>query len=230
LLILFSQMLIDLPEIRECDLNPVLVSHDHCTVVDARMTLDPAGTTKDQQAHDHLLLSPYPEHLTKTVLIDGREVVFRAIRPEDEPLWLDMFNSFSEETRRFRFFHVIKNISHEERIRYTFIDYNREFAIVPVINEDGVEKMLGAGRIQASVVDESAEFAIALRDEWQSRGLGEALFDYLIDIAHNKGWNFIHAHVLADNAKMINLFRKKGCRFEHSVDEGSYRVYFEIPP
>ena len=82
--------------------------------------------------------------------------------------------------------------------------------------------------MQADVADESADFAIALRDEWQSRGLGEALFDYLIDIARDKGWRHIRAQALADNTKMINLFRKKGCSLELSGEEGIYRVDYDV--
>ncbi|MBD3317117.1 MAG: GNAT family N-acetyltransferase, partial [Chitinivibrionales bacterium] len=69
---------------------------------------------------------------------------------------------------------------------------------------------------------------VALRDEWQSRGLGERLFDHLIDIARQKGWRRIVAQVLPDNAKMINLFRKKKCTFEFDADEKMYYVGYDI--
>lgn len=75
----------------------------------------------------------------------------------------------------------------------------------------------------------SADFAIALRDEWQSQGLGEVLFDDLIDIVRHKGWNRIRALALADNIKMINLFRKKGCALQLSSEEGVYRVEYSVP-
>jgi acetyltransferase len=37
-------------------------------------------------------------------LRNGSSVVVRSIRPEDEPLMLELFRSFSQDTVRYRFF------------------------------------------------------------------------------------------------------------------------------
>ncbi|MBD3422247.1 MAG: GNAT family N-acetyltransferase [Chitinivibrionales bacterium] len=229
LLISFSQMLVDLPELREIDLNPVLVDEHDSMVVDARMLLDIDTIQSQSRSPNHLLLSPYPRHLIKQITVSGQEITLRPIKPEDEPLWIDMFNSFSNETKRFRFFHAISDISHQERIRFTFSDFTREIAIVPVVNENGSEKILGVGRMQATNREDTADIAFALRDEWQSRGLGEALYDYLSKIARERGIKKLHAQALAGNTKMINLFRKKGCDLQRLPDEGLYSVTCVLP-
>ena len=46
-----------------------------------------------------------------------------------------------EQTQRFRFFQLIKNITHDMLIRYTQIDYDREIAIIAEVQEEGRKKM-----------------------------------------------------------------------------------------
>lgn len=230
MLMRFSQLLIDIPEIAEADLNPVLASADRCVAADARMITDGEWIGRDARRHEHLAFSPYPREYTKQVRVDGQLLTLRPIRPEDEGRWLDMFNSFSPQTRRFRFFHAIGEMPRQERIRYIFSDFDREIAIVPTVREDGRETILGVGRMTGVAGDDSADFAIALRDEWQSKGLGEQVFDHLIDIARRKGWRRIVAQVLPDNVKMINLFRKKNCVLDFYPEDGMYHVSYEVEP
>ena len=46
-----------------------------------------------------MVISPYPKKYEMIwTLNDGQEVLLRPIKPEDEPLWLDMFQGFSEES------------------------------------------------------------------------------------------------------------------------------------
>ncbi len=230
MLMRFSQLLIDIPEIGEVDLNPVLASAQRCVAADARMIIDGEWIGRDAKRHEHLAFSPYPREYVKQVRLDGQGLTLRPIRPEDEGRWLEMFNSFSPQTRRFRFFHAIGEMPRQERIRYVFSDFDREIAIVPTVREDGRESILGVGRMTGVAGDDTADFAIALRDEWQSKGLGEQVFDYLIDIARRKGWRRIVAQVLPDNIKMINLFRKKNCVLDFHTEDGMYHVRYDVEP
>ncbi len=231
-LVKFSELLVALPEIKEIDMNPVFIGNEECIALDARMVLDKeyfeAVSKGTAHPHDHLVITPYPKQFCKTVDFEGKKIELRAIRPEDEPLWLEMFNSFSEETRRFRFFHVIRDMPHDKRVRYTFNDYSREIAIVPVIEEEGRKKILGVVRMTGDANHENAEFAIVLRDDWQGQGLGELLFDYIMEIAKKKGWKRMEANVISGNMKMVNLFKKKGCELSFDKDEGMYNVLYDL--
>ncbi len=228
-LVQFSSMIVDLPELKEIDINPLRISENSCIALDARMVLDGEYITNPKKRpHGHLIINPYPKEYVKTIHFRNQEITLRPIRPEDEPLWLDMFNSFSEETLRYRFFHVIKEMPHDRIVRYIFNDYSREIAIVPEIEIDGKKKLLGVGRMNGDANHEIAEFAIALRDDWQSKGLGERLFDHMLLIAHKKGWKRLIATTLEGNVKMVNLFRKKGCEIVRNVDEGTFSVTYQI--
>ena len=225
----FSQIIVDFPELAEVDLNPVVIGNEECIALDARMVIDKKYFERvHPDIHDNLVISPYPKEFVKTFDFNGIQMTFRPIKPEDEPMWIDMFNSFSEETMRYRFFHIIKDMPHDKRIRYTFNDYSREIAIVPVIEQNGIKKILGVARMTGDANNETAEFAIVLRDDWQSKGLGEQLFDHIMDIARKKGWNRMIAATMPGNVKMINLFKKKGCKVEFDSVEKIYNVVFEL--
>jgi acetyltransferase len=108
LLVSFSNLIVDFPEIAEVDINPVGISDGKALALDARIIIDPEAIDHVTQ-YPHLVITPYPTKYTLPwKLTDGTEVLLRPIRPEDEPLEYEMLSSLSEETMRVRFFSVIK--------------------------------------------------------------------------------------------------------------------------
>ncbi|MDH7506426.1 MAG: bifunctional acetate--CoA ligase family protein/GNAT family N-acetyltransferase [Candidatus Thermoplasmatota archaeon] len=220
----FSQLIIDNPEIKEIDINPLIVNDNDLIALDARIILD-----KEPEKYPHLVIAPYPAKYTKKVkLKDGTEVLLRPIKPEDEMLWLEMFKSFSEETVKFRFFRIIKETPHELRTRYCNIDYDREIGIVAEIEENSKKRFLGVSRL---IFDpgstERAEFALVVTDEWHRLGLGSEFVDYTIYIAKDKGLKVIHGVVLKENIPMISLCREKNFKIMEG-DPGEYKVEYYL--
>lgn len=100
------------------------------------------------EPHEQLVIRPYPKKYEASwKLRDGRTVLLRPIKSEDEPLWLEIFQNFSEESICYRFFQIIKDTPHEVRVRYCNIDYDREIGIVAELNEKGCRKILGVVRL-----------------------------------------------------------------------------------
>jgi acetyltransferase len=219
-LLLFSQLLIDFPQLKEIDINPLVLTETEAFILDARVVFDKAKLEKKFEPHQHLVISPYPK---KYELIwhlnDGREILFRPIKPEDEPLWLEMFKSFSEEAIRYRFFQILKETPHEVRVRYCNIDYDREIAIVPIIKEENITKILGVGRLTIEPDGKTGEIAFIVRDKWQGLGLGAKLVDYVIEIAAEKGIKRIVAIIMRQNHKAINLVEKMGFKLRKQDDD-----------
>ena len=79
-------------------------------------------------------------------LPDGTRVLIRPIRPEDEPLVVEMLKRSSMEDIRLRFFAPMKEISHAFIARLTQIDYDREMALVATEASDNPD-LLGVARI-----------------------------------------------------------------------------------
>jgi len=97
----------DYPEIKEIDINPLLVSPEEVIALDARITPTAPCCKKKPKRYEHLVLRPYPEEfIRKARMGDGTEITLRPIRPEDEPLWFELLGSCSRETiySRFRYF------------------------------------------------------------------------------------------------------------------------------
>lgn len=112
-LVIFSYLIIDFPEIAEIDVNPLAVSGGKLCALDARIILD-KDHRESVYPYPHLVITPYPARFIMPLkLPDGTEVLLRPIRPEDEPLEREFLSTLSEESRRTRFFSAFRNISHE---------------------------------------------------------------------------------------------------------------------
>jgi len=128
---------------------------------------------KDIEPYSHLALRPYPEkYVTPVQLKDSTALTFRPIKPEDEPLWIELLVSCSKESIYQRFRYFFQWALHEVATRYCFIDYDREIAIVAEIEENGRRKLLGVGRLVADPDHETVEYAVLITDAWQKKDQG----------------------------------------------------------
>jgi acetyltransferase len=210
-LIRLSYLAADYPEILELDINPMLVTTEEVTALDARIVIDPATVWEEKHPYAHLALHPYPEKLVKQIRMkDGTDLLLRPIKPEDESLWLAMIGRCSKESLYSRFRYFFQWQSHETATRFCYNDYDREIAIVAELNEGTAKKILGVGRLIADPDHERVEYAILIEDAWQKKDLGNLLTDYCLEIA--SAWNLksIIAQTTTDNKRMISVFRKRG--------------------
>ncbi len=207
----FSQILVDFPQIQEVDINPLFIDEKKVFALDARIVIDKEKVFKKYEAYEHLVVSPYPKkYESYWNLRDGRTVLLRPIKPEDEPLWLEMFQNFSEQSIRYRFFEIIKETPHEVRIRYCNIDYDREIAIVAELIEKEKRKILGVARLIVEPNLKTGEIAFIVADPWQGIGLGSKMIDYMIDICKDKRLESIYGLLLQENQRAINLMKEMG--------------------
>ena len=210
ILVSFSNLIVDFPEIEEIDVNPLVMSEGRACAVDARIVLD-NGAIDTASPYSHLVITPYPtKYVIPWRMQDGAEVLLRPIAPEDEPLEQTMLTTLSEESLRGRFFQVIKNITHEMLTRYCNIDYDREMAIVGEVREGDERKIVGIGRLISEPDFKRGEFAVVVHDDYQGRGLGYKLVDMLIGIGHEKGLDKIYGIVLNENKGMIRICQELG--------------------
>jgi len=219
IIVRFSQMLVDFPELKEVDINPLFIDEKEAFALDARIVIDKEKVFTKHEPHEHLVISPYPkkyEALWK--LRDGRNVLLRPIKPEDEPLWLEMFQNFSEESIRYRFFQIIKDTPHEVRVRYCNIDYDRELGLVAELTEDGRRRILGVVRLIIDPDGKNGEIAFIVADPWQGLGLGSKMLDFMIEICKDKKLETIYGLMLPDNYRAIDLMKKMGFKIERLED------------
>jgi acetyltransferase len=226
ILVKFSQLVIDFPEIKEIDVNPLIVDNNSAVAVDARIVIDAEVLTREVGLHEHLVIAPYPnKYVTRWKLKDGTPVLLRPIKPEDEGRFNELFQSLSEETKRLRFFEIIKEMPHETLTRYCNLDYDREIAIVAEVQSS--RQIIGAVRLIIEPDKKNAEFAILVGDQWQGFGLGSKLMDHLIEVGRDMGLKRIHGFVMQSNFKMLSLCKEKGFSSE-TVDEDTVRVTLSL--
>jgi acetyltransferase len=217
----FSYLIADYPEISEIEINPLLAGMDGAVALDARAVVDESLVGRPPPPFSHLAIRPYPEELERqATTTGGLHVTMRPIRPEDEPLWHEMLDACSPESIHMRFRSMVKH-THEMATRYCFIDYDRELAIVVELEaEDGTRKLLGVGRLVADPVHQSAEYAVLVADPWQGRGLSDLLTDYCLQIAQSWGIPMVRAETTPENARMIAVLKRHGFALTRHVEEG----------
>jgi acetyltransferase len=218
-LIRMSYLAADYPEIAELDINPLVVTPTDVIALDARIVVDEEILKKPVKEYSHLILRPYPESLIKTATLkDGTEILLRPIKPEDEPLWLELLGSCSKESIYHRFRYDFYFDSHDIASQYCFIDYDREIAIVAEVEDEGRKKLIGVGRLIADPDVEMMEYAILITDAWQKKELGFTLTKYCMEIAKSRGVKILAAETTKDNKPMISVFRKLNFKIRFNED------------
>jgi acetyltransferase len=221
ILVRLSQLVTDFPEIRELDVNPVLLTEGKIVAVDARIIIEPRGVP----APRHLIIAPYPnQYESHWMLRDGTPVFLRPMRPEDESLVADFLNKCSEDTVYFRYFKLIRHWTHDMLIRFTQNDYDRELGLMAMGQPPGPEVMLGVGRLYLEPDREQAEFAVIVADPWQGKGLGPKLLEEVIHIAREMGARRLAGEVLAQNQPMLEMVKKAGFTLKKDPEGGTFRA------
>jgi acetyltransferase len=218
-LIRMSYLAADYPEIKELDINPLIVTPRDVIALDARIVIDEEVMKNPVKEYSHLVLRPYPESLIRDAkLKDGSPVTLRPIKPEDEPMWLELLASCSKEAIYHRFRYDFYFDSHEVATQFCFIDYDREIAIVAEIEEEGRKKLIGVGRLIADPDVEIMEYAILITDAWQKKELGYILTQYCMDVAKSREIKTLVAETTRDNKPMISVFRKLNFKIRFNED------------
>ena len=168
-------------------------------------------------------MQTYPSHLVQRVTLrDGSAVTLRPIRPEDEGIEQEFVRNLSDESRYFRFRDAVRELSPRMLSQLTRIDYSQHLALIAVTERDGRELQVGVARYVASGDGQSCEFAIAIADDWQRKGLGTRLMSALMAAARERGVREIYGEVLAGNQKMLHFTTRLG--FHSRLDASDPRV------
>lgn len=213
-----SDLVSQLPEVRDMDINPLIVDESGAIAVDARLHI--ATATAVGHAYEHMAIMPYPGHLARRdALKDGTPLLIRPIRPEDANMEQDFVRAMSERSRYFRFLEHIRELSKPMLIRFTQIDYDRELALVAVRETGEGPETLGVARFVTNPDGQSCEFAIAVADRWQGRGVGSRLMQNLIDAARDHGLRQMEGQVLAENKGMLAMMSALGFSRRRDPDD-----------
>ncbi len=234
-LVRFSQLIIDLPQIGEIDLNPILLTENEGLIIlDADIRLDSRLPKKYKWVKGdlcplHLSISPYPFRYERIMTLkDGTLIQIRPVRGEDEPALNTFFSSLSDDSVYFRFGQHRINMPHESLARFCQVDYDRDIAFLAFarVKENVI---IGDVRLNRFADLEKAELSFVVADEWQSRGIGSVLMEYCITTAKEIGVKTLLMEILRENQKMIRFGQKYGFhRIPGGGDDDMIEVILEI--
>ncbi|MGB5833745.1 MAG: bifunctional acetate--CoA ligase family protein/GNAT family N-acetyltransferase [Thiohalocapsa sp.] len=222
-----SEMVCELPEIIEMEINPLIGNDLDVTAVDARISVN--YRPSQQSLYGHMAIHPYPQHLVERVpLPDGIDLTIRPIRPEDAQIEQDFVRGLSNQTKYFRFMQAIKELTPEMLVRFTQIDYDREMALIGVIEEAGKEVQVGVARYKSRPGGDTCEFAIVVSDECRGQGVGARLMRSLMQNARDRGLRIMDGEVLTANNRMLALVKSLGFRIQTDKHDSSVKLVSRI--
>ncbi|MES2562563.1 MAG: GNAT family N-acetyltransferase, partial [Pseudomonadota bacterium] len=215
-----SQLIIDIPQVQELDINPLLADEKGVIALDARIKV--AAVNDSTRT---LSIRPYPAELEQTIDLDGMRLTLRPIRPEDETQHSQFLARIDAEDIQLRFLHAIGTLDHTQLARLTQIDYDREMAFIAVTDAHrGEPQTLGVVRAIADSDRTKAEFAILVRSDFKGKGLGVALLRKLVRYCREQGMSEIVGDVLRTNRRMLALAAELGFESGPGLEPALVRV------
>ncbi len=162
-------------------------------------------------------------------LDDGHRVIARPMLPQDEAAEQAFVMALSA-TSRYRRFHVgLRQLPPSALERLVHVDQREHVALVVHEPGDDDAPLLVAAARYVKNGTTSAEFAIAVADGWQRRGLGRRLMGLLARHAARHGVATLTGDVLADNAPMLRMLERLGADVGPRDDEaGVWRATFRL--
>ena len=171
-----------------------------------------------------MTLIAVPAPVAHWTLADGTKLTLRPIQPSDAGLEQEFVRGLSEESKYFRFFAQLSELSAEMLERFTHPDPVSECAlIVTVPGRDGDEE-IAVGRYEVNPDGRSCEFALVIADAWSDRGIGWRLMQSLMWHAAQRGLERMEGFVLSNNIRMLDFVRDLGFETRSSVKGPTVKI------
>ncbi len=149
------------------------------------------------------------EYKSRNKLKNGKTMSVRPLLPSDEIAYRNFLYSLQERTIYLRFFHNIGVFTHQmAQSHWANLDYRKNISMIGVVRNKG-DKQIVAMATYGEVDSDSAEVAFLVHEDFQGMGIASYLLQELETIALDNGYRFFTATVLAENAGMLHVFKKR---------------------
>lgn len=207
-----SALAVDIPDVSELDINPLLVDAEGVVAIDARIRI-----TAEPQATSRLAIRPVPmewqgELRTRT----GRTTYVRPVRPDDEPLLAEFFARVTPDDLRFRFLGGIATVGHDRLAMMTRVDYRRTISFLAF--DEKREHVIATAMLATDPDRVRAEVALTTRSDMKGQGLSWALLEHVLRYAKAERITVVDAIEYADHEAALRMEREMG--FSPVADPG----------
>jgi GNAT superfamily N-acetyltransferase len=161
----------------------------------------------------------------QTTILAGQVVTIRPIRKSDAAMEATFIRKLSLQTKHYRFFGGVKELSATEIRRLCDADGPDAMALVATVEDAGCEIEIGVCRYAPNSNADVREMALTIADEWQDKGLGKLLMQHLISSAKQYGVRILSSSELADNAMMRELANEVGMSASRDPQDAHQVVY-----
>jgi acetyltransferase len=221
LLVRVSTLVCALPWVTGLAIEPLVADASAGLAGHARIEADTGRS--GIPGYGHMAIHPYPAELERNLAArDGTRVTVRPIRPEDAELERAFVAGLSEQTRYFRFFYRMHELTPAMLARFTQVDYDRELALVALVADAATPAgvtLIAVARYIENPDRASAEYAIVVADAWQARGIGRLLMHELVAAARAKGLERLEGAVLRQNRGMLAFVERLGFAVRDDPDD-----------
>jgi hypothetical protein len=163
--------------------------------------------------------------MSKECELDGKTITIRPIKMDDMALEHDFIDKLSPETKHYRFFGAINNVSDKVLKSLCDIDGTNSMAFIATEQDNGKEIEIGVCRYVLSENPDIHEMAITIADKWQHKGLSKLLIDQLTSYAKSHGVKTLYSVELAENPHMHTLSKELGMHAKRDPEDVHQIIY-----
>jgi len=216
---------IDLPEVKELDINPLWADDQGVLALDARIRV----AKETRPGTERFAVKPYPAELAHEITDrNGKAFLMRPIRPEDAPAIQEAIAASDPEDVRMRFFSSLRRLPDVLAKRLTQIDYDREMAFAIVEEIERRQHGVGVVRLALDPDRVRGEYAVMIRSDRIGTGLGFRLMQEIISYARSVGLKQIFGDVLAENTRMLDMCAELGFERTGTPEPGVVEVTLDL--
>jgi len=171
----------------------------------------------------------YPEELEGyDTLNDGTQIFFRPVKTTDEAALSEMLYSLSPSSLQRRYMTSTMRFPHRDVQQLTHVDFLQNISIVGAVPGVSGDEIVAIAQYFLDPKTQSAEVAFIVQDEWQQKGMGTLLLQYLTKIAKQRGVKQFYAKVLPTNKPMLAVFYNSGYKVNTEFDGDVYHISYSL--
>lgn len=171
----------------------------------------------------------YPsQYSSRVILKDGSAILFRPIKLDDAQAWLDFYHRISKRSIYLRLHHTPPEMTIDDAVRFCTADYQNQFAFVAEAIIEKQKQIVAVGRYNRMPDTKTAEIAFIIQDEYQEKGIGTKLIEWLATVARQNDIDTFEAYVLPENTTMLSTFQGYGFHMKEELENGIYHITFPL--